>query len=100
VIVSPADVGAANPAAFLRTTIKPEFRLRDLTAVGITPRRERVAQEEEAALFELEGTRGNEYWIGYNNFYVISRYNPRVKYALAVAQLAEEISKLYSDSGG
>jgi membrane-bound lytic murein transglycosylase B len=98
-IVSPAEVGAADPAAFLRTTIKPEFRLGDLTAAGITPRRDQVAQEEEAALFELEGTHGNEYWIGYNNFYVISRYNPRVKYALAVAQLAEEISKLYGGSG-
>ena len=55
--------------------------------------------DDETALFELEGTHGNEYWIGYTNFYVISRYNPRVKYAMAVAQLSEEIRKLHGGPG-
>ena len=55
--------------------------------------------DDEAALFELEGANGNEYWIGYTNFYVISRYNPRVKYAMAVAQLSEEIRKLHGGPG-
>jgi len=43
--------------------------------------------------FELE--QGNEYWLGLNNFYVISRYNPRTKYAMAVYQLSELISARY-----
>jgi membrane-bound lytic murein transglycosylase B len=34
---------------------------------------------------------GNEYWLGLHNFYVISRYNPRTKYAMAVYQLSELI---------
>ena len=34
---------------------------------------------------------GNEYWLGMHNFYVISRYNPRTKYAMAVYQLSELI---------
>ena len=36
---------------------------------------------------------GNEYWLGMHNFYVISRYNPRTKYAMAVYQLSELISQ-------
>ena len=39
----------------------------------------------------LEAKYGNEYWLGLHNFYVISRYNPRTKYAMAVYQLSELI---------
>lgn len=98
-VISPARVAGGSVAPFLKTTIKPSFRLADLTAAGITPLRGGVAPDEESALFELEGVAGSEYWIGYNNFYVISRYNPRVKYAMAVAQLSEEIRKLHGGAG-
>ena len=97
-VTTMARVSGANPATFLKTTIKPDFRLADFTAAGIMPVRS-GNPDDETALFELEGTRGNEYWIGYTNFYVISRYNPRVKYAMAVAQLSEEIRKLHGGPG-
>ena len=48
--------------------------------------------EARAMLFELEGTGGPEYWVGFNNFYVITRYNRSVMYALAVYQLGQEIA--------
>lgn len=89
-VMSPAQVSDA-PDAFLTTSIAPEFTLGDLGAAGIVPSRPGVAADAAAALFELEGRDAPEYWIGYKNFYVISRYNPRVKYTMAVAQLAEAI---------
>lgn len=98
-VISPARVVGPKPVAFLKTTIKPDFRLSDFTAAGVSPLRGGVGPDEESALFELEGVTGPEYWIGYNNFYVISRYNPRVKYAMAVAQLSEEIRKLRGGAG-
>lgn len=97
-VTTKAQLGGANPATFLKTTIKPDFRLSDFTGAGIMPVRS-GNPDDEAALFELEGASGNEYWIGYTNFYVISRYNPRVKYAMAVAQLSEEIRKLHGGPG-
>lgn len=50
-----------------------------------------LPDDAPAALFELEGAEGAEYWIGLGNFYVITRYNHSVLYALAVHQLSEAI---------
>jgi membrane-bound lytic murein transglycosylase B len=39
----------------------------------------------------LDGADGTEYWVGYHNFRVITRYNRSVMYALAAKQLADAI---------
>ena len=43
------------------------------------------------ALIELENKAGREYWLGLNNFYVITRYNHSPLYAMAVYQLGQAI---------
>ena len=97
-ITSRAEIGEADPEVFLTSAIKPEFALSDFLATGIRPVDQNAKSNERAALFEMEGEGGYEYWVGYTNFYVISRYNPRVKYALAVAQLSEAIRNSRSAS--
>lgn len=43
--------------------------------------------EAPAMLVTLEGQNGTEYWVGFNNFYVITRYNRSVLYAMAARDL-------------
>lgn len=45
-----------------------------------------------AILVSLQGEDGDEYWVGFQNYYAITRYNRSTMYALAVFQLSEAIA--------
>ena len=53
-----------------------------------------VAQGHDlaATLVTFEGNDGTEHWLGFRNFYVITRYNRSPMYAMAVYQLSREIA--------
>ena len=70
--------------------IKPALPMRQLARYGIFPRRLENA-ERRAALISFEGEYGPFYRLGYNNFYVITRYNHNKRYAMAVYELGERI---------
>jgi membrane-bound lytic murein transglycosylase B len=54
------------------------------------------AKDAPAAAYALEAKGGgSEYWIGYHNFRVITRYNRSPKYALAAHQLGQAIRAGY-----
>lgn len=91
----------AVPAGLEREfPIKPETTLDDLAAMGIEFDAGGLPGSTDATLIELEGEQGPEYWIGLNNFYVITRYNRSPLYAMAVSQLAAEIARAAGvDSG-
>lgn len=44
-----------------------------------------------AIAIQFDGANGLEYWLGLQNFYVITRYNRSPMYAMAVYQLSQEI---------
>jgi membrane-bound lytic murein transglycosylase B len=70
--------------------LKPELSVKQLKSEGITPARP-LPDNTLAALISLDQENGPEYWLGLNNFYVITRYNHSPLYAMAVYQLSEEI---------
>jgi membrane-bound lytic murein transglycosylase B len=80
----------ATAADFVPGNVEPVYPLVDLAARGYRPQTgEPVA--EGATLLSLDGELGKEYWLGYRNFYVITRYNRSPMYALSVHQLAQAI---------
>ncbi|MET0380116.1 MAG: lytic murein transglycosylase B [Spongiibacteraceae bacterium] len=75
---------------------EPRTRLVDYRLQGVLPVPEKTqpafSDNTAAALMLFDGEAGNEYWLGFNNFYVITRYNRSQMYALAVMQLSEAIA--------
>lgn len=69
--------------------LKPETPLSDLTKYGIA--NENAMATTLVTPLRFEGKQGSEFWIGFRNFYVITRYNHSKLYAMAVFQLAERI---------
>ena len=80
----------AGREEFVPETVDPIHPLPVLAGRGYRP----LAGEplaEGATVLNFEGAAGREYWLGYRNFYVITRYNRSPMYALAVHQLAQAI---------
>jgi len=55
--------------------------------------------DSKAELLSYEGDDGKELWVGFHNFFVITRYNRSAMYGLAAYQLGQEIaSKVAADA--
>lgn len=82
----------AQPAA------KPDTPLADLAAAGLLTKPAPLPADVRATVLHLQGAEGAEFWLGLNNFYVITRYNHSNLYAMAVYQLSREIRALKNGS--
>jgi membrane-bound lytic murein transglycosylase B len=69
---------------------KPHIPVAQLRIQGVMPDDD-VNPEQLGALIALETRHGPEYWLGLDNFYVITRYNHSPLYAMAVYQLGRAI---------
>jgi len=93
-VAVPARVAAAGEAlaGLVARGLEPHSSLDALAAGGIVPAVPVAAPAGKAAVVDLDGDRGTEHWLGFRNFYVITRYNRSPLYAMAVHQLAEAIA--------
>ena len=71
--------------------LRPEETVQSLSTQGVMFATE-LPGDHKTQLLTLEGADGEEYWVGFHNFFVITRYNRSVMYALAVHQLGQEIA--------
>lgn len=91
----PVKVSGARFRSMLDKGLEPVFGIAELQNAGVefigdSPR------PPTAALLELELEDGFEYWVGFQNFYTITRYNHSALYAMAVLQLAQAIHDAYA----
>ena len=93
-VVARANVTGNDFEPVLALGYKPNTVLDALRHDGITPV-EAHPDNLVASLIEFEQKDGPEYWLGFNNFYTITRYNHSPLYAMAVYQLSEEIRAAY-----
>lgn len=89
-IVSPAVIDG-DPQALIAAGIKPTLDAETLAAHGVgTP--SRLTAGEKVTFVDLATPdAATEYWLGFDNFYVITRYNRSSFYAMSVTQLAEAL---------
>lgn len=75
--------------SLIEAGIQPTLLVADLAQHGITAD---ASPQATVTLVDLVSPgRPAEYWLGYNNFYVITRYNRSSFYAMSVLQLADAI---------
>ncbi len=91
VVLRAEGVDPERHRRFLEGGLKPAFTLAELRAAGIRFD-DMVNDRLKAALVRLKTDDGAEYWLGLNNFYVITRYNRSPMYAMAVHQLGEALA--------
>ena len=90
-VVVPAEAEGSSVDTVKVGDIKPQTLVGEFRKRGVVPLAV-VGDEAAAALFVLETETGPRYWLGLNNFYVITRYNRSINYAMAVLELANEIN--------
>lgn len=86
---SAASVGLIKPG------VKPKYPWRQLQTAGFESTAD-LAGDEKVALIRLQQKNAPEFWVGLNNFYVITRYNHSELYAMAVYQLSQQIKQRMS----
>ena len=80
--------GAGIDGAIYNVALRPSTTIGDLQSLGLDVD---AASDAEVSPMMLIGKDGAEYWLGFKNFYVITRYNHSKLYAMAVFQLSEAL---------
>jgi len=96
-VVSQASLQDGFNPELANQSLKPKYTIGELKANGF----DSVLSLDDnlaASLVKLEGQKGTEYWLGLQNFYVITRYNHSRMYAMSVYQLAQKIKSLKEKS--
>jgi membrane-bound lytic murein transglycosylase B len=95
-IVEPVKGELPEPQKWVDMGIKPSIEKTALMTSGVAEKS--LPGDESVTLVDLV-TPGEktEYWWGYNNFYVITRYNRSSFYAMSVAELATAIVRQKTD---
>ncbi|KTC87795.1 lytic murein transglycosylase B [Legionella drozanskii] len=99
-----SNQGIAQPAQVegfdykkINTTYKTAvYRVQQLEAAGIKPLTAAANTPSKVGLIELTTQTGQEFWLAYPNFYVITRYNASPQYAMAVYLFSQQLKSQWA----
>lgn len=95
-IVHRTSLTKAVPDAMLENALKPSYSREELAVAGLTLD-QLPAGNDVLSVVTLTQPDGEEYWLGRQNFYAITRYNHSRMYAMAVTQLAQAIRQQFGE---
>ncbi|MGI9213525.1 MAG: lytic murein transglycosylase B [Methylococcaceae bacterium] len=96
-VAVPAQINKKPPFSSGKV-LKAEYSISQLAQLGVKPVPE-VAGSLRGNLVALEGSAEMTYWLGFQNFYAITRYNHSALYAMAAHQLSQELQLPNGPSG-
>lgn len=89
-VVTRARVSANYDKSLLSDNLKPSVKYSKLSNSGYTAL-SAIDGDVKVLPMKMQGVHGAEFWLGLDNFYVITRYNRSQMYSLAVHQLSQAI---------
>jgi membrane-bound lytic murein transglycosylase B len=95
-VAAELNLNGINVAPLLTDDLKPGYPVARFRNLGLQLP-DNFDDAEPAKLLQLEILGGYSYWLGLQNFYVITRYNHSPLYAMAVYQLSQRIRQRYQE---
>ena len=93
-VVHPVRISGEGVNTVIDKELKPNLKAGDLKKYDIVSNQD-IPETTLVKVMKFEQKDSNDYWIGFHNFYVITRYNHSALYAMVVYQLSEEIKAEY-----
>jgi membrane-bound lytic murein transglycosylase B len=90
-VAQPAKISGSGYKKLALNSKQPNYPVSRLMAAGVRPASPLIDHPTKAGLLELATQSGEEYWLAYPNFYVITRYNTSPQYALVVYLFAQQL---------
>jgi membrane-bound lytic murein transglycosylase B len=83
---------AVNQVEDFKSSFKPYMTDIELSKLGLEPI-EQIPGNLKFVPISLDGNEGYEYWLGFNNYNSLSRYNRSKLYVMAVFEFSNELSE-------
>ncbi|MBA2709698.1 MAG: lytic murein transglycosylase B [Tatlockia sp.] len=90
-VAQPAQVKGSHYHSINTANRKAYYLPGQLEAAGVKPLTAAINTPTKVGLIELTTQQGQEFWMAYPNFYVITRYNTSPQYAMAVYLLSQQL---------
>lgn len=98
-VVARAQIINQDYDSILHKDLGTNSTLEQIARKGLVPREPGTyLASAPASAIRLQGENGGEFWLGFTNFYVITKYNRSLLYAMAAWQLSQELKVAHAQA--